>query len=359
MICPKCGGAGNDGSLEEMDCPKCDGFGEVGSVERVAFLTMPRLIALLGVVVLMAFGFGKAHADVTQSNSNDILRNSGTAANATSTAGAVSDVSVQANPQAVSSAISGDALSSSTIQSGAVTNSLGPIQAFSGPAESSSEIGDINIKGDSNPRQAPSVGLVAPPSTAPLMKCLGIGGSEERGSTVIGHCWLQRDLYAEHRADRHALAGRYEAATQALCDKRLYRRDFKDRADCEAQTLQSYYDQDAATDQSAHYEQTIRELTAEIAKEQERFNRLEAEVGGGKKPKAPVLLASNDETEELKRIILAQEKSIRRLEKELDESEEDIEDLEDEVDDTEEQFRAWLQAREDKLAPLKRKYADE
>lgn len=88
-------------------------------------------------------------------------------------------------------------------------------------------------------RQAPSVGLVVPNSTAPLMKCIGFGGSNETGSAVTGWCWLQRDLYAAYRAEQHAAARRFEAAAKAQCSHKLFRSDFDSLEDCQASVYQS------------------------------------------------------------------------------------------------------------------------
>ena len=127
-------------------------------------------------------------------------------------------------------------------------------------------------------RQAPSVGLVAPSSTAPLSKCIGFGGSNETGSAIVGHCWLQRDLYAEHRAQQHAAAGRYEAAAKAQCSQKLFRADFKDKDDCMAQVHQSLLSMSL----DVAYEEELTATHKELRDERERSARMEKEIPGGK-----------------------------------------------------------------------------
>jgi len=134
-------------------------------------------------------------------------------------------------------------------------------------------------------RQAPSVGLVAPTSTAPLLKCIGFGGSNETGSAIIGHCWLQRDLYAEHRAQQHAEAGRFEASAKALCSQRLYRQDFKDGADCRASVVQSLIDQSVPGMSSDEYELLLKESESRYERDMEKMSEMLDEATGLKKGK--------------------------------------------------------------------------
>ena len=129
-------------------------------------------------------------------------------------------------------------------------------------------------------RQAPSVGLVAPTSTAPLLKCIGFGGSNETGSAIVGHCWLQRDLYAEHRAQQHAEAGRFEASAKALCSQRLYRQDFKDGADCRASVVQSLIDQSVPGMSSDEYELLLKESESRYERDMEKMSEMLDEATG-------------------------------------------------------------------------------
>ena len=134
-------------------------------------------------------------------------------------------------------------------------------------------------------RQAPGIALVAPNSTAPLLKCLGFGGSNETGSAIIGHCWLQRDLYAEHRAQQHAEAGRFEASAKALCSQRLYRQDFKDGADCRASVVQSLIDQSVPGMSSDEYELLLKESESRYERDMEKMSEMLDEATGLKKGK--------------------------------------------------------------------------
>ena len=134
-------------------------------------------------------------------------------------------------------------------------------------------------------RQAPGIALVAPNSTAPLLKCIGFGGSNETGSAIIGHCWLQRDLYAEHRAQQHAEAGRFEASAKALCSQRLYRQDFKDGADCRASVVQSLIDQSVPGMSSDEYELLLKESESRYERDMEKMSEMLDEATGLKKGK--------------------------------------------------------------------------
>ena len=134
-------------------------------------------------------------------------------------------------------------------------------------------------------RQAPGIALVAPNSTAPLLKCIGCGGSNETGSAIIGHCWLQRDLYAEHRAQQHAEAGRFEASAKALCSQRLYRQDFNDKADCRASVVQSLIDQSIPGMSSDEYELLLKESESRYERDMEKMSEMLDEATGLKKGK--------------------------------------------------------------------------
>ena len=134
-------------------------------------------------------------------------------------------------------------------------------------------------------RQAPGIALVAPTSTAPLLKCLGFGGSNETGSAIIGHCWLQRDLYAEHRAQQHAEAGRFEASAKALCSQRLYRQDFNDKADCRASVVQSLIDQSIPGMSSEEYELIIQTQAERYNRDVTKLSEMLDEATGLKKGK--------------------------------------------------------------------------
>ena len=134
-------------------------------------------------------------------------------------------------------------------------------------------------------RQAPGIALVAPNSTAPLLKCIGFGGSNETGSAIIGHCWLQRDLYAEHRAQQHAEAGRFEASAKALCSQRLYRQDFNDKADCRASVVQSLIDQSIPGMSSEEYELLLKESESRYERDMEKMSEMLDEATGLKKGK--------------------------------------------------------------------------
>ena len=233
-------------------------------------------------------------------------------------------VGVEASPEV--SAVGGGA----TIETGAA---VGEATATGGNAAGGAASADstINISED-NPRQAPSVGLVAPPSSATRLKCVGIGGSEERGSALLGWCWKQQDDWARDRHDFLATLGLYTNAAKAYCSKRMHRKDFGTKAKCEAGILQAHYDQASRADNQAFYEGLLKEKDAELAEQQERFNRLEAEVGGSKKPKAPVLLASNNESNKnFIRRISEQEAIIKSLVKEIEQTEDDLEELEEDA----------------------------
>ena len=134
-------------------------------------------------------------------------------------------------------------------------------------------------------RQAPGIALVAPNSTAPLLKCIGFGGSNETGSAIIGHCWLQRDLYAEHRAQQHAEAGRFEASAKALCSQRLYRQDFNDGADCRASVVQSLIDQSIPGMSSEEYELIIQTQAERYNRDVNKLSEMLDEATGLKKGK--------------------------------------------------------------------------
>ena len=134
-------------------------------------------------------------------------------------------------------------------------------------------------------RQAPGIALVAPNSTAPLLKCIGFGGSNETGSAIIGHCWLQRDLYAEHRAQQHAEAGRFEASAKALCSQRLYRQDFNDKADCRASVVQSLIDQSIPGMSSEEYELIIQTQAERYNRDVTKLSEMLDEATGLKKGK--------------------------------------------------------------------------
>lgn len=81
-------------------------------------------------------------------------------------------------------------------------------------------------------RQAPSVGIVPGNNTAPYLKCIGVGGSDEKGSAVLGHCWLQRDVYALVRSEKLAGMGLPGPAARAYCSQRMHWRDFGSKSGC-------------------------------------------------------------------------------------------------------------------------------
>lgn len=113
--------------------------------------------------------------------------------------------------------------------------------ASTGPSASTSEVGPISVV-HKQVRQAPSVGLVPGQSTAPFLKCAGVGGSDEKGSAVIGWCWLQRDTYAKHRAETLAALDLPLPAATAYCSRRLHWQDFGSRDACESSIAQSLID---------------------------------------------------------------------------------------------------------------------
>ncbi len=81
-------------------------------------------------------------------------------------------------------------------------------------------------------REAPSVWVTAPNSTADYMVCFGLGGSTNRGAATGILCRIQKELYAEHRAEQLAYLGAYEEAAAAYCSRKLHWKDFGTQVNC-------------------------------------------------------------------------------------------------------------------------------
>lgn len=82
------------------------------------------------------------------------------------------------------------------------------------------------------PRQAPDVTAISSPTTADMMVCYGIGGSNSTGAATGLWCRLQRDLYAIHRSERYAKMGDRDAASEAYCARKLHWKDFGSQESC-------------------------------------------------------------------------------------------------------------------------------
>ena len=131
-----------------------------------------------------------------------------------------------------SSAVSGDSISKSGDSISQSGDSIS--DSFSQSGDSISQSGDSSVTIEGGERQAPDVALLTPNSTASMMKCIGVGGSNKTGAATGAWCWLQRDLYALHLADRYRAMGLYEASAKAECSQKLVWRHFGSEEECVA-----------------------------------------------------------------------------------------------------------------------------
>ncbi len=120
-----------------------------------------------------------------------------------------------------------------------VSGSLSASQAVSGDVNAGDvTTGDVNLQGGDTivdtdvPRQAPSIGLVVPPSTMDCSKGFGWGGSNKTGSMLLGWSWLQRDCMAMKNFELLRSMGLYKPAAEAYCARKLFRKPFADKDDC-------------------------------------------------------------------------------------------------------------------------------
>lgn len=90
---------------------------------------------------------------------------------------------------------------------------------------------DVNVRVRTR-RNAPSVTINAPGPTADFMVCFGLGGSSQDGAATGIRCYIQRDLYASHRAAELKALGLPKQATEAYCDRKLHWQDFGSKAKC-------------------------------------------------------------------------------------------------------------------------------
>jgi len=129
-------------------------------------------------------------------------------------------------------------------QSLSATN-VGDTTATGGNSSAASGDSEANVSVNTRHRRAPvntafaSTGM----NTADMLVCFSLAG-QTRGAGASGiKCWLQRDLYANYRAQLHAEAGRFEASARAACSKPLFSGDFDSIEDCRASVYQSLIDQ--------------------------------------------------------------------------------------------------------------------
>ena len=157
--------------------------------------------------------------------------------NNTSISGAVSgSVSGSASHSVSASKAASDAQSASSV--GDTTATGGNSSAASGDSEANVSVNTRNRRAPVNTAFA-STGM----NTADMLVCFSLAG-QTRGAGASGiKCWLQRDLYANYRAQLHAEAGRFEASARAACSKPLFSGDFDSIEDCRASVYQSLIDQ--------------------------------------------------------------------------------------------------------------------
>lgn len=131
---------------------------------------------------------------------------------------------------------------SNSLQGGTQSTTIGDTvatnSATTGDASSESNSdNDVFIEGDDYKRNAPPVTVISSPSTADMMVCFGLGGSNTGGAATGAFCVLQKELYATHRAERLAGLGLYSAAADAYCARKLHWQDFGTRGECHIEML--------------------------------------------------------------------------------------------------------------------------
>ena len=149
-----------------------------------------------------------------------------------------------ANAQSSSASLAGAASHSQSSAQGGQANAVAKGGEAQGGVATSDISGGVSLNNSTDiPRQAPSVGLVVPQSD--LMGCtkgFGLGGSEERGSVVMGWSWLQKDCYAMRQFELFAALGLNDAAGKAFCSRKSHWTPFESKDNCEAMIVQSLID---------------------------------------------------------------------------------------------------------------------
>lgn len=118
------------------------------------------------------------------------------------------------------------AVSESTSAAGAV--------AGGGEASAGASVGDVTVQGDSAPRQAPGVALMAPTSTMDCIRGFGLGGSNKQGSIVLGPTWKDSDCVAMQQFELLAGMGLRMAdpAARTYCARPRFWRPFGSQQAC-------------------------------------------------------------------------------------------------------------------------------
>lgn len=94
------------------------------------------------------------------------------------------------------------------------------------------------------PYQAPGVYTGAPRSTAPMLKCIGLGGSgasqNGAGGGAVGWCWIVRSEYYEQQAVKLLNHGFVEEAAIARCMEKIQWKVFGSKKKCISQWTDAY-----------------------------------------------------------------------------------------------------------------------
>jgi len=175
----------------------------------------------------------------------------------------------------------------------------------------------VSIEGAQVPRQAPSVFMGAPRSTAPMLKCIGIGASGasggDAGGGAIGWCWVVRPLWWEDQANKLANMGFTDQAANAACMDKLQWKPFGSKDECIAAHTQLYIEQSIGGDTESlgklsapdelSYEAVVSGdlLIAEAAIDEAKIAALEAELTATKIETSQEVERLRQEVQRLKR----------------------------------------------------------
>lgn len=185
-------------------------------------------------------------------------------------------------------------------------------------AVSGGNVGDIDAGSSTDvsvrtERSAPNVTVFGVNGSAAYLKCLGGGGSVDEGGAGGWYCWLQRDLYAEHRATIYALGGNPGRAAVAYCSQKLHAQDFDSHDNCLVE-MELIYKSVHANDPDVVYIDRIPDnyiaqvdvealLLVEREREAAELRKLELELQTAKKQQAETQQVINVQQQQQQMII--------------------------------------------------------
>ena len=124
-----------------------------------------------------------------------------------------------------------------------VTGGSGGNGGQGGEGGQGGSVGDISAGNTNYKRNAPSVTVIPGQSTAPFMKCIGLGGSNQNGSATGAWCWIQRDAFALSQWEELSRLNLPEPAAEARCQTKLLWKPFGSKENCLATMTQVVIEQ--------------------------------------------------------------------------------------------------------------------